>query len=117
MTTTDSDRRRRVLIAAIIGTVLAVVFGLTSLVATAGGHGTYVPAALFFPITLLLAIQIGVVSNAVLFVGVLQWSLYAVTVSLAADRNCTKKAILCLGVVHTLLVVVCFLVDGSAQFL
>jgi hypothetical protein len=117
MTRTDGNRRRRVLIAAIIGTILAAVFGLTSLAATAGGHGTYIPIALFFPVALLVAIQIGVISNAVLFVAVMQWSLYGATVSVAADRGRARAAILCITVVHALLVVTCFLIDRSDQFL
>ncbi|HEY5617880.1 MAG TPA: hypothetical protein VIK60_08030 [Vicinamibacterales bacterium] len=109
--------RQRLLIPVINGTVLAVVFGLVSLLATAGGHGTYVPAALFFPGALLLAIGLNVISNSVLYVAAAQWPLYGATVGFAAGRGHKKEAIIWLTVVHALLLAACFLFDRRGQFL
>jgi hypothetical protein len=108
--------RPRLLTPIIAGIVLAVVFGFVAFVAAAGGDGTYIPAALFFPCALLLAIGLDVISNAVLCIAVVQWPLYGAVVVFAARRGRRKEAIVCLAVIHSMLIAACFLLDRRGQF-
>ena len=112
-----SDRAKRLLIPVIVGGVLGVILGFVSLLATAGGHGTYVPAALFFPAPLLLSIAANAISKPALFVAAAQWPLYGVAVGLSARRGHAREAIIVLTVVHALLTVACFVFDRRDQFL
>ena len=111
------DRAKRLLIPVIVGVVLGLILGLVSLLAMAGGHGTYVPAALFFPAPLLLSIAVNAISKPALFVAAAQWPLYGAVVGLSARRRHTRVAIICLTVVHALLTVACFVFDRRDQFL
>lgn len=108
------DRRR--LIAVVAGTAVSILFGAISFFATAGGHGTYVPAAVLFPAAMLLAIQLGVVANSVLSLAAVQWPLYGLTFAVAVGAGRGKVAMIWLAVLHSLLVIACFLLDGG-QFL
>jgi hypothetical protein len=117
MVATDAARPRHLLVAIIAGIVLTIAFGLVSFVTAAGGEGTYVPAALFFPGALLLAIALNLISNSVLWMAAAQWPLYGAVVSLASRKGNRKLAIVSLTLVHALLVAACFLLDRSGQFL
>ena len=112
-----SDRAKRLLIPVSVGVVLSVILGLVSLLTMAGGHGTYVPAALFFPAPLLLSIAVNAISKPALFVAAAQWPLYGAVVGLSARRGHTRVAIICLTVVHARLTVACFVFDRRDQFL
>ena len=112
-----SDRAKRLLIPVIVGVVLGVILGFVSLLAMAGGHGTYVPAALFFPAALLLSIAVNVISKSALFVAAAQWPLYGAVLGLSARRGHARGAIICLTAVHALLTVACFVFDRRDQFL
>jgi hypothetical protein len=112
-----SDGAKRLLIPVIVGGVLGVILGFVSLLATAGGHGTYIPAALFFPAPLLLSIAVNAISKPALFVAAAQWPLYGAVVGLSARRGHTRMAIICLAVVQALLAVACFVFDRRDQFL
>lgn len=115
--TTHIADGKHLLTSIITGIILSVVFGFVSWLVTAGGHGTYVPAALLFPGALLLAIESTVISNSVLSIAAAQWPLYGAIVGFATSRGHKKEAIVCLGVVHLLLVAACFLFDRHGQFL
>lgn len=112
-----SDRAKRLLMPVIVGVALGVILGFASLVATAGGHGTYVPAALFFPAPLLLSIALNAISKPALFIAAAQWPLYGVAVGLAARQGRAREAIICLTVVHAFLAMACFVLDRRDQFL
>jgi hypothetical protein len=112
-----SDRAKRLLIPVIVGVGLGVILGLVSLLAMAGGHGTYVPAALFFPGPLLLSIAVNAISKPALVVAAAQWPSYGAVVGLSARRGQTRRAIICVTVVHALLTVACFVFDHRDQFL
>lgn len=109
-------RERVFLVPVIAGVSLSVVFGAVSVLATAGGHGSYVPAALLFPAPLLLAIELAVISNTVIWFAAAQWPLYGLVVALAARLGRQKVALMWLTLVHAALVAACFLLD-SGQFL
>jgi hypothetical protein len=112
-----NDRATWLTIPIIVGIVLGVLLGFVSFLATAGGHGTYVPAALFFPAPLLLSIALNAISKPALFVAAAQWPLYGAVVGLAARRGYPREAIICLTVVHALLTMACFVFDRRDQFL
>ena len=95
---------------------MSLLFGAVSVLATAGGHGTYVPAALLFPAALLLAIQLTVVSTAALLAGAIQWPLYGLVVALASEPGREKEAMICVTMIHAVLEAECFLLDRG-QFL
>jgi len=109
-------RAERLIIPVIVGIVLGVFLGSVSFLATAGGHGTYVPAALFFPAPLLLAIALSAISKPALFLAAAQWPFYGVTVGLARGRGHRRVAIIWLAALHALLIVACFVLDRG-QFL
>lgn len=111
---TIGDRRR--LVPVVAGIALSVLFGAVSVLATAGGHGTYVPAALLFPAALLLAIELTIVSNAVLWFAAVQWPLYGLMVAVAAGRGRERGVMIWLTLIHAVLVAACFLLDRG-QFL
>ena len=104
------------LVPVIAGIGLSALFGAISALATAGGHGTYSPAAVLFPAPLLLAIELAVISNAVLWFAAAQWPFYGFVVALAVRRGRQKPVILWLTLVHAVLVVACFVLDRG-QFL
>jgi hypothetical protein len=101
----------------IVGIILGVILGFVSLLATAGGHGTYVPAALFFPGPLLLSIALNTISTSALLVAAAQWPLYGAVVGVAARRGYLREAIICLTVIHAALTMACFVFDRRDQFL
>ena len=109
-------RPRGRLVPVIAGVSLSALFGVISVLATAGGHGTYVPAAVLFPAPLLLAIRLAVISNAVLWFAAAQWPFYGLVIALAARRERQKVVIVWLTLVHAVLVIACFLLDRG-QFL
>jgi uncharacterized membrane protein YwzB len=115
--TAHRGRRQQLLIAVVLGIILAVVLGTISFLATAAGHGTYVPVALFFPAPLLLAVKLAEFSNAVLCLAAAQWPLYAVAIELGARRGRQKAAMICLVLVHATLIAACFLFDRHGQYL
>ena len=103
--------------ALIAGIVLTVAFGITALLAVAGGDGTYVPAALFFPGALLCAIGLGAFTNFTLIVAVAQWPLYLVILSISRRKGHKRSAIVSLSSIHLLLVGTCCLLDRQGRFL
>jgi hypothetical protein len=109
-------RAEHLIIPVIVGIVLGVFLGSVSFLATAGGHGTYVPAALFFPAPLLLAIALNVISKPALFLAAAQWPFYGAAVGLVSGRGHRTVAIICLAALHALLTVACFVWDRG-QFL
>ena len=109
-------KAERLIIPIIVGIVLGVLLGSVSFLATAGGHGTYVPAALFFPAPLLLSIVLNAISKPALFLAAAQWPVYAAAVGLLRGRGHTRFAIICLAALHALLTVACFVLDRG-QFL
>jgi hypothetical protein len=104
-------------LALIAGIVLTVVFGITALLAVAGGDGTYMPAALFFPGALLCAIGLSAFTNFTLIVAAAQWPLYLVIFSISVRKGHKRAAIACLSSIHLLLLGACFLLDRQGQFL
>jgi hypothetical protein len=112
-----SDGAKRLVTPVIVGIMLGVILGFVSLLATAGGHGTYVPATLFFPAPMLLSIALNAISKPALFVAAAQWPLYGAVVGVAARRGYPKEAMICLTVLHALLTLACFVFDRRDQFL
>lgn len=67
----------------IAGTVVGLVAGLFSLMAAGAGHGTYVPTAILFPFSIILASLGGAISTSSLpfIVGFLQFPIYGYVLS------------------------------------
>lgn len=89
---------RRVLVLFLLGLIAAVVSG----VAAAGGHGSYLPATLLFPFTILWARASGSVSGAALALALAQYPLYGWIFSRARSRGSLRHARFFLAMLHGL---------------
>ena len=94
------------------GVALAVVvFGAVAAFATvgaaAGGHGTYLPAKVFFPFAMLSSLVTG--SGLALVVAVLQFPIYAVASAVAILRRRTRRTVAALVLLHVLAAAACLI--------
>src|SRR4051812_28757256 len=95
---------KRVLLGALVGLIaLAPLFWIV-VVAAGGGHGTYIPAKLFFPFSMLLAGN-GPIGPASLVVAALQWATYGAVIGGASKRPFMARGLL--AAVHAMAVLVC----------
>lgn len=79
-----------------------------------GGHGSYLPAAILFPFTMLFSVAVGVVSPVLLAVAIAQYPVYGLL--LAFGRHSRRKWAE-LACVHAVFAVVAFfLVMESKSF-
>ena len=69
----------RTLLALLPGVVATAALGFLSIVLSGAGHGTYVPAALFFPYTMLLSFATGEIGPTGVALAVCQYPVYSST--------------------------------------
>ena len=79
--------------------VAAVAFGIVVL-AAGGGHGSYFPAKLLFPIPMICTLLTGSISPPVLFLAAAQWPIYAVVLLRAGRRARLSSAATMVAAVH-----------------
>jgi len=116
MTSSQAASNKSLTTFVIVGLALGLLFSLASLVLAAGGHGSYIPATVFFPAAMLLAIALKTISTLALGLAGAQWPLYGVLISMAARKRRAVQVISALGAVHILLIAACFLLDRTGQF-
>jgi hypothetical protein len=79
-----------------------------------GGHGTYLPAAMLFPYTMLISVAIGDVSPVLLSVALVQFPVYG---SLLAFNQHRRRMWIALTCVHAVFAIAAFfLVMESKTF-
>jgi hypothetical protein len=92
---------------AIGGAVGAVVGALAISMGAAGaGHGTYIPAAVLFPVSMLIAVSSGNVNAVAATLAVMQYPIYGVTV--AGERSSPLRWLALISF-HLLLALLSFL--------
>jgi hypothetical protein len=79
----------------IVGAIAVWIVAVT----VAGGHGSYVPAAILFPFSMAPSVAIGYVPTILIIVGLAQYPLYGV---FAAYRGASRSKFLWLGGIHTI---------------
>ena len=101
------------LVGIISGVVTGAVALWISVAAAAGGHGTYLPAALLFPFTMGLAVLAGSITPPLVALAFAQYPLYG----WLAIRKGTRKSTLRLLAIHVSAVALALVaVTGSDAF-
>ena len=67
---------RRLLIGIVVGVALGIVAGWIAVGFMAGGHGTYLPAALLFPIPMILVVAVKRISTLAILLALFQYPFY-----------------------------------------
>jgi len=85
----------------LIGLVIGT-FGFTlSWLYADGGHGTYLPATIFFPYTMYLAKKIGVITGPLIALASIEFPAYGAIIGFAATRGKWRTASLTLILLHS----------------
>jgi len=103
---------RRVFVLFLLGLIAVVVSG----VAAAGGYGSYVPATLLFPFTMLWARASGAVSGAALALALAQYPLYGWLLSRAKSRGALRQGRFFLAMLHGLAAYASLAAMGDGPF-
>ena len=104
------------LVSVLAGTIVSLVLGFVTFLLTAGGHGTYLPAALLFPGPLLIGILKKEIGGFSIAVALLQWPSYFLLFNLLRNADHKNAGIIVLSLLHGTLAIACFVSD-SGQFL
>jgi hypothetical protein len=86
----------RILVLAVFGLVAFVV----STIAAAGGYGSYLPASLLFPFSMLLAGSTGSISERAVALALAQYPLYGWVLSRARSQGSSRHARFFLAMLH-----------------
>ena len=86
----------RILALAVFGLVALVVSGI----AAVGGHGSYLPANLLFPFSMLLAGPTGSISGRAIALALAQYPLYGWVLSRARSQGSLRHARFFLAMLH-----------------
>jgi hypothetical protein len=81
---------------------------MVALLAAGAGHGTYIPAKVIFPYTMLLALAFEEVTVPLMVLAVVQFPLYGLVVGMAYKWGKPLIVAFLLGLVHALAVCLCF---------
>ena len=96
----------------IIGSVAIVI----SVLIAGGGHGSYVPAKLFFPYTMLSTSYIDVISLPFVVLAIAQFPLYGAVIGISGGRGKMFHVSAVIVSVHLIAVVMCFLLLEGGSF-
>jgi hypothetical protein len=96
--------------------VVALSALYVALFATGGGEGTYLPAALLFPWTMISAGFLSTISWPFIALAIVQFPAYGLLLAYGDSRNCYRRTLRILLVLHIVAIVVAFIV-GSDSFL
>jgi hypothetical protein len=72
--------KRRLLIGGVVGLVIGGVAACVALAAAGAGHGSYLPAALLFPFSMLIASAVGTVNPGIVVLALAQYPVYGAAV-------------------------------------
>lgn len=75
------------------GVVFGAVAPWVALAAAGGGHGTYIPAVILFPFTMLLASVVGVISTPLIALALLQYPAYGLLIATRENARRTMVGI------------------------
>ena len=92
--------------------VLTLVLFCVALVAAGGGHGTYIPAKVFFPYSMLVVeLWTGSIGYLALALALAQALAYGMSAGLAKHR---RNALLVTSTIHVLAVIFCVLLKSDS---
>ena len=98
----------------VIGSIIIGVLALALTFLFAGaGHGTYLPAKLLFPYTMLSTVLFGSISDSFVIIAVVQFPVYGLILGLAARTYNFGFAAKVIAVVHVVCSVLCLLLVGE----
>ena len=97
---------KRLVIGAAVGMVVGALAVSIAVAGSGAGHGTYIPAAVLFPLSMLIATSAGNINAVAVILAVVQYPLYGVTV---AGARISQVRWLTLLSLHLLLAVLSFL--------
>ncbi len=98
----------------IAGLIVGAMAAYIAVVAAGGGHGSYLPAAVLFPISMSLATWVGSITPVLMGIGLVQYPLYGSIVALLRPPRRTLIWIVCGHIAIAALAV--FLVSQSDSF-
>lgn len=98
---------------------LVVGFGslAVAILAAGGGHGTYLPAVLLFPFTMLSTAACQAITVQWSWAAIVQFPLYGAVLAVARLLGATRVAALCLGMIHLSAVIACIVWLPGGAFL
>ncbi len=102
------------------GIVSGVLIGALAIVITVliagGGHGSYIPAKLFFPYTMLSTFHFGIINLPFVVLAIVQFPLYGAVIGIAGGRGKTLHVSAVIALVHLIVAVMCFLMLEGGSF-
>lgn len=98
-----------VLASIVVGTLALAV----TLLFAGSGHGTYLPAKLLFPYTMLSTVSGGSISEVFLVIAVVQFPFYGLILGLAAKAHNFGFAVKLITIVHIVSVFLCLMLIGE----
>ena len=78
---------RRVLFGGIAGLGVGALASGVAISAAGAGHGTYLPAALLFPIPMLISVSLGTIGAVAAVIGLAQYPLYGVAAAAVTEKR------------------------------
>jgi hypothetical protein len=98
------------------GVLLGGVATVVSVAAAGGGHGSYLPAKLFFPFTMLSTVHFEVITESFIVLALAQFPLYGAGIGLAGGRGKSVRVGAVIALLHVIAVVVCFISLQGGSF-
>jgi len=99
---------------ALAGLFIGILAAWFALAAAGGGHGTYVPAAILFPFTMLISVKVGIISPVLLAGALAQYPIYGFLLAIGRHPRWRWAGLACVHMVFA--VAAYFLVKGSEIF-
>jgi hypothetical protein len=108
----DALRRFYPWIAFIGGITITPIATIMAAACGGAGHGTYLPAKVLFPYTMLFAYPSEMITGPLMALGLLQFPLYGVVVAAAACKNRYVLPAVALALLHGLAAALCLAICG-----
>ena len=105
---------RRLLAWTAAGFVVGAIATFVAVGAAAAGHGEYVPGALLFPFTMLLAVGVGTIAPPLVVLALMQYPFYGLVVG--ASKHSQRTLLYVLGVHIMAAILAAIAMAGSDKF-
>ncbi len=97
----------------IVSTVVGVLALAFAFLFAGAGHGTYLPAKLLFPYTMLSTALLGLIPDALVAIAVVQFPIYGLILGLAAKTHNFGFAARLIAIIHVVFSFLCLLLIGE----
>jgi len=98
----------------VVLTLLTPVFLLFAVFAMGGGHGSYEPAAVLFPVGMLSFVFVGVLTTPFIVLAILQYPVYGAIIDSMPSKRARNIAKISILLFHILLVAVVYIFQRSS---